>query len=228
MVLCAFCETPAGGGWALNLPLFTVLTKGGPKGGEGIWGDVLEFLRNNVEGLKQVILTEKGVVRLEVSCGIDYTVTIRLARRGAIERLLIGSIKDWNERRGRGAKNRKSNVRRKRGVKVGDVVGRLLTFLKSSRYVIAEVLPSVQPVFIPFKPEILAWEDGPKRAATLVRYWGQTAKILEDTGISGVVVLNEHVTVEDFCVLLNRFIRNLTELISPDSLYGIVEAGGAG
>jgi hypothetical protein len=52
----------------LSLPLFTVLTKGGPKGGKGIWGYVLEFLRNNVEGLKQVILTEKGVVRLEVSC----------------------------------------------------------------------------------------------------------------------------------------------------------------
>jgi len=164
MVLCAFCETPAGGGWAVNLPLFTVLTKGGPKDGKGIWGDVLEFLHNNVEGLKQVILTEKGVVRLEVSCGIDYTVTIRLARRGAVERLLTGSIKYWDERRERGAKNRKSNVRRKRGVKVGDVVGRLLTFLKSSRYVIAEVLPSVQPVFIPFKPEILAWEDGPMTA----------------------------------------------------------------
>jgi hypothetical protein len=212
----------------VNLPLFTVLAKGRPKDGKDIWGDVLEFLRNNVEGLKQVTLTEKGVVRLEVSCGIDYTVTIRLARRDAVERLLIGSIKDWNERKERGAKNRKKNVRRRRGVKVGDVVGRLLTYLKSRRYVIAEVLPSVQPVFIPFKPEILAWEDGPKRAVTLVRYWGQTAKTLEDTGISGVVVLNERVTVEDFCVLLNRFIRNLTELISPDSLYDIVEGGGAG
>jgi hypothetical protein len=228
MVLFAFCETPAGGGWAVNLPLFTVLAKGRPKDGKDIGGDVLEFLRNNIVGLKQVILTEKGVVRFEVSCGIDFTVTIRPARRGAVERLLIGSIKDWNERRERGAKNRKRNVRRKRGVKVGDVVGRLLMFLKSSRYVIAEVLPSVQPVFIPFKPEILAWEDGPKRAVTLIRYWGQTAKTLEDTGISGVVVLNERVTVEDFCVLLNRFVRNLTELISPDSLYSIVEGGGAG
>jgi hypothetical protein len=214
----------------VNLPLYAVLTKGKPKGGEGVGRDALEeFLRNNVEGLKWVTFTEKGTVRLVVSCGIDYTVTIRTARMGAVERLLIGSRKDWNERMV-GARNKK-NVRRRPGAEVGkaeDVIGWCLTFLKSSRYVIAEVLPLVQPTFIPFEPKTIPWEEGQKKAVTFVRYWGQTAKTSEDTGISGLVVLNDRVTVEDFCGLLNRFIRNLTELISPDSLYNIVKGGGSG
>jgi hypothetical protein len=76
------------------------------------------------------------------------------------------------------------------------------------------------------RPDIIAWEEGPKKIVAFVRYWGQKAEKSEETGMSVVAVLNEHVNAEDLCAFLNRLTLELQEFIAHDSLYNMVEGGG--
>jgi hypothetical protein len=191
---------------AVNASVVAVLTRGTRDERENL----KKFFNEKIEGIKHASFSKEDSLNLRIFRGVDFSVSIRPAREGAVEREVKEYESDWSIGR--------ANAK--------DLAGKVLGFLKSSRYVIVEVMPLVRNFFLSGRPDIMPWEEGPKRIVAFVRYWGQKAEKSDDTGMSVVAVLNEHVSAEDLCAFLNRLTLELQELIARESLYNMVEGGG--
>jgi hypothetical protein len=187
---------------AVNASVLAVLTRGTRDDRENL----KKFLEEKIEGIKHAFFSKEDSLNLRIFRGVGFSVSIRPAREGGVKRVVKEYESDWSGRRSDSE----------------DKAGKVLGFLKSSRYVIVEVMPLTRNFFLSSRPDILPWEEGPKRIVAFVRYWGQKAEKSDDTGMSVVAVLNEHVSAEDLCAFLNRLTLELQELIARGSLYNMV------
>jgi len=205
---------------ANNSVLF-VLTRGGPEDKERL----LSILRNDVEGVKHVCLVSENAVRLDVSRGTDFTVSIRPEEPRAVERLVTTYLNDWYERAPT--------------EEVNSLIGRVYRCVGPARsdripqHVVAEILPSISVLPFANKPaeicqRILRWEEKGEcvekgRFMVLYRCWGRKART-PGTGVSAVAIFSKDVDVDGLCYVLNSL---LDKLVANKHSYSVGEVGKA-
>ncbi len=194
-------------GWVANNSVLFVLTRGSPEDKERL----LSSLRNDVEGVKHACLVSENIVRLDVSRGMDFTVSIRPEEPKAVERLVTTYLNDWYERV-------PAEV-------AWTLIGRVFGCVGPARsdripqHVVAEILPSISVLPFADKPaelcqRILRW-DGERggyvekgRFIVLYRCWGRKAKT-SGVGVSAVAILSKDVDTEGLCYVLNLLLDKL-------------------
>ncbi|MFZ8857222.1 MAG: hypothetical protein ACO2O1_03130 [Candidatus Caldarchaeales archaeon] len=194
-------------GQVANNSVLFVLTRGNPEDKERL----LSSLRNDVEGAKHACFVSENAVRLDVSRGTDFTVSIRPEEPRAVERLVTTYLNDWYERAPT--------------EEVNSLIGRVYRCVGPARsdripqHVVAEILPSISVLPFANKPmelcqQILRWDDEKKERAekgrfiVLYRCWGRKART-PGIGASVVAIFSKDVDVEGFCYVLNLLLDKL-------------------
>jgi len=207
-------------GWATNDVVLFVLMRGSSEDKERL----LDSLRNDVKGVKHACLVSENAVRLDVSRGMDFIVTIRPEEPRAVERLVTTYLNDWYER----APTEEIN----------SLIGRVFRCVGPARsdripqHVVAEICPSISVLPFANKPaelcqRILRWDEKGERVEkgrfiVLYRCWGRKAKT-SGIGVSAVAILSKDVDAEGLCYVLNLLLDKLTNKRS----YMVGEVGEA-
>jgi hypothetical protein len=193
-------------GWATNNFVLFVLMRGSSEDKEKL----LDSLRNDVKGVKHACLVSENAVRLDVSRGTDFIVSIRPEEPRAVERLVTTYLNDWYERAPT--------------EEVNNLIGRVYRCVGPARsdripqHVVAEILPSISVLPFANKPaelcqRILRWEEKGEcvekgRFIVLYRCWGRKART-PGTGVSAVAIFSRDVDVEGLCYVLNSLLDKL-------------------
>jgi hypothetical protein len=206
-------------GQVANNSVLFVLTRGRPEDKESL----LSSLRNDVEGAKHACFVSENAVRLDVSRGMDFTVSIRPEEPSAVERLVTTYLNDWYERAPT--------------EEVNSLIGRVFRCVGPARsdripqHIVAEIRPSISVLPFANKPtelcqQILRWDDEKRervekgRFIVLYRCWGRKART-PGIGVSAVVILSKDVDAEGLCYVLNLLLDKLAYKHS----YNVGEAG---
>jgi hypothetical protein len=54
-----------------------------------------EFLKEKIEGIKHVFFSKEDSLSLRIFRGVGFSVSIRLAREGGVERVVKEYVNDW-------------------------------------------------------------------------------------------------------------------------------------
>jgi hypothetical protein len=160
--------------------------------------------------VKHACLVSENAVRLDVSRGMDFIVSIRPEEPRAVERLVTTYLNDWYERAPT--------------EEVNSLIGRVYRCVGPARsdripqHVVAEILPSISVLPFANKPaelcqRILRWEEKGEcvekgRFIVLYRCWGRKART-PGTGVSAVAIFSKDVDVEGLCYVLNSLLDKL-------------------